>query len=75
VEYAYYLIAINHVDIDLYPTVELPIKVRICGVDDGAIEAQFGGIGEYEEFYKNMNLYVEINRQLLQDYFRFKWTD
>lgn len=75
-EYAYYLRKINNIDIDLYPTVELPIKVRICGVDDGAVEAQFGSMDEYEKVFEYMSLYVDcVSRQLLQDYFRFKWTD
>lgn len=75
-EYACYLKAINNINIDLWPTVELPIKVRICGVDDGAIEAQFSSMEKYNEFIERVSMFKEgVNTQLMEGHFRFQFTD
>jgi hypothetical protein len=49
-EFAQYLKKINRINIDLYPSVELPITVRIDGNDDGAMERQFESMDKVKSF-------------------------
>lgn len=75
-EYATYLKLINCVDIELYPSVELPITIRIDGIDDGAIEVQFSNMTEVTSFIERLsNFRAGVHKQLLQGTFGFKTTD
>lgn len=73
-EYGIYLQAINKIDIDLYPSVELPIKIRIDGDDDGALEALFDA-DEIDEVVKRISMFGGVHDNLLVGHFGFKGTD
>ena len=73
-ELSEYYRKINKINIDLYPSVELPIIVRIDGDDDGSIEAQFESIDKVNEFIENIKIFPAIYSSILDNY-DFKPTD
>jgi hypothetical protein len=53
----------------------LPIKIRIDGHDDGALEAQIGA-DEIDEFVERISTFCGgVHTPLLRDHFEFKRTD
>lgn len=74
-EHGKYIQAINTVNIDLWPSVELPIKIRIIGDDDGALEAQFRK-DEVDEIIERLSVFSGgVHDPLLVGHFGFKSTD
>lgn len=65
---------INRVNIDLYPSVEMPIIIRIDGHDDGAVEAQFESMEKVNDFLNRMSMFSAAYSSILDDY-GFKSTD
>lgn len=53
-ERARYEQSLYQIDISLYPSVELPIKIRIVGIDDGAEEALFPTIQSAKDAMNNI---------------------
>jgi hypothetical protein len=73
-ELAEYLKKINRININLYPSVELPITIRIDGNDDGAMECQFESMDEVDKFIEEIQFFTGMYRILLENY-NFQYTD
>jgi hypothetical protein len=73
-EKSLYYRKINKVDIDLYPSVEMPIIIRIDGIDDGAIESQFESLEKVNEFISRISMFKSAYHSILENY-GFKPTD
>ncbi|MCK9272909.1 hypothetical protein M0P65_05170 [Candidatus Gracilibacteria bacterium] len=55
VEKAVYYKKINKINIDLHPTIEFPIKIRIIGIDDGAEECFFSSKEDVDKCLRDLN--------------------
>lgn len=75
-EQANYLKLINIVNIDLIPSIELPIVIRIDGIDDGALEMQLSTQDEVNHFIEYHSEYYTMGvcyKDLI--HFGFQITD
>jgi len=67
--------SINEIDIDFYPSIELPVIVRIDGVDDGCLAKQFESMDKTTDFLTQISvLYNYMDNDILDKY-GFAFTD